>query len=68
MILKNLLSEPIHWKFNSEAGGYYGLWNDEMLFLRLNDFPDEPLYTLIFGLEEINVEDRPPAWTFEQSC
>jgi len=32
--------------------------------LRMNDFPEEPLYTLIVGGEELNIDDVPVGWCF----
>ena len=30
--------------------------------LRMNDFPDNPLYTLIMGDESLDLEDAPECW------
>jgi hypothetical protein len=34
----------------------------DVALLRLNNFPEEPLLTLIFGLEIIDIEDVPEKW------
>jgi hypothetical protein len=32
--------------------------------LRMNDFPDEPLYTLSVGGNKIDLDDAPAGWAF----
>lgn len=61
--IHELLTEKITWKrtglsrWSAKVGG-------EDCQLRLNNFPDEPLYTLLWRDKSLDVEDAPPAWTF----
>jgi hypothetical protein len=55
---------PIDWRHTGDGEVPYradvGGWN---LLIRVNDFPDQPLYTLF--VDEIKIsdlEDWPPAW------
>jgi hypothetical protein len=44
-------------------GGYYAKVNDQAWMVRMNNFPDEPLYTLIInGQEIIHFNDWPCEW------
>ena len=35
--------------------------------LRMNDFPEKPLYTLSFEGQEIDFNEKPPRWTIPWS-
>jgi hypothetical protein len=41
---------------------YYTRIDNDIILLRLNDFPDEPLLTLIYGLDILDVEEVPQNW------
>ena len=42
---------------------YEALVNGELWKLRINDFPEEPLFTLFIGEKEIgHLDDWPPYW------
>jgi hypothetical protein len=64
MSIEKLLKMKIDWRktqidkytFSATIGG------DEY-FLRLNDFPEEPLCTIIISGNEINLEDLGKNWT-----
>jgi hypothetical protein len=63
---KNLILSNIFWKKHPENERYYYLKdNDKIILLRINNFPDEPLYTLINGLNIIDIEDKPVGWSLE---
>jgi hypothetical protein len=38
------------------------LFPKEVCYLRINDFPDEPLWTLHYKDDSINLEDTPMLW------
>ena len=66
MNIEKLLNEKIIWKPEISGGIWYKTtFNGEKYKLRMNDFPDEPLYTLISNSEQIDVEDQPKSWTVE---
>lgn len=64
MTARALLALPIIWKKVSD-----GVWRTTVdgcdCRLRLNDFPEEPLYTVQVGDDAIDIEDAPAAWTIE---
>ncbi|MGE8429447.1 MAG: hypothetical protein ACN6O7_16315 [Sphingobacterium sp.] len=60
---EELISSTIFWKKHPEIGYYY--YNEEydkLILLRMNNFPEEPLYTLINGLDITDLEDKPTGW------
>lgn len=59
----NLIGQSINWiKHPTNLRYYYIVLNGDVALLRLNNFPEEPLLTLIFGLEIIDIEDVPEKW------
>jgi hypothetical protein len=42
---------------------FNALFHGTSVALRLNDFPDEPLYTLIFDGTETDLDEFPSSWT-----
>ncbi|WP_313266387.1 hypothetical protein [Sphingobacterium sp.] len=64
MTNEELISLTIFWKEHPEIAGYYYIEeNDKIILLRINNFPDEPLYTLINGLDITDLEDKPTGWS-----
>lgn len=58
-----LFKKDILWlKHDSNVRFYYAYLNGELLLLRINDFPDEPLYTFINGLLIKDFDDLPNKW------
>lgn len=67
MTNKELITSTIFWKKHPEIGYYY--YNEEydkLILLRMNNFPEEPLYTLINGLDITDLEDKPTGWNLER--
>ncbi|QQT32014.1 hypothetical protein I6I99_05430 [Sphingobacterium multivorum] len=64
---EELISSTIFWKKHPEIGYYY--YNEEydkLILLRMNNFPEEALYTLINGLDITDLEDKPTGWNLER--
>ena len=64
---EELISSTIFWKKHPEIGYYY--YNEEydkLILLRMNNFPVEPLFTLINGLDITDLEDKPTGWNLER--
>jgi hypothetical protein len=63
---KTILKSTIFWKkLPNNERYFYSESFENLIYLRLNNFPDEPLFTLINGLEAIDIEDRPSGWIIE---
>jgi hypothetical protein len=57
-------SAEIAWqKVESESFLYYTVFGGVFMKLRLNDFPAEPVCTLILNGSEHDLEDLPRGWT-----
>ena len=67
MLIKeqNYLQAPIVWlQADDVEYPYAAVFDGNKLLLRLNDFPDEHLYTLIVNNKELaSFDDWPKAWT-----
>lgn len=61
-----LLKKNIFWKEHPSYKRYYYIEDgDKVILLRLNNFPEEPLWTIINGLDIMDIEDRPSGWVLE---
>ena len=62
--IENYLEEKVAWKQGIDPiYPYEAEFNREKLVIRLNDFPDESLYTLIVNDEEVaSFDDWPEPW------
>lgn len=62
--VQNYLGEKVVWRRGSNpAYPYEAEFNKERLAIRLNDFPDEHLYTLIVDSAEVaDFDDWPKQW------
>lgn len=61
---QNYLAEKVVWKRGTEPNYPYEVeCEGERLVIRLNDFPDEPLYTLLVNdVELAHFDDWPKPW------
>lgn len=61
-IFKEIVDAEIHWE--ELSGPYFqARFRDKAVKLRLNDFPDEILWTLIVDGEELDLEETPARWS-----
>jgi len=61
----NLQEQSIFWRSHPENERYfYHHENGELILLRINNFPEEPLYTLINGLKITDMDEKPENWLF----
>ena len=61
-----LLKESIVWQQHRQNSRYFYIEREEkIILLRVNNFPDEPLYTLIDGLYIIDIDDKPDNWLLQ---
>ena len=64
MVAKDLLTLPLVWKKVRN-----GLWStsvrDKACLLRMNNFPQEALYTVMVGDSSLEIDDAPGGWTIE---
>ena len=42
---------------------FYTVFDNSIVHLRLNDFPEEPICTLIYEDREVNLDELPRSWT-----
>ncbi len=64
--LKDLFSEYLIWEPAQNRECYYvtKAYDENLCWLRMNDFPEEPLWTLSFNSVEVDFDDQPEIWTF----
>jgi len=64
--IKDLVNKSIYWQKHSINKKYFfAQFDGDLLLLRLNNFPDEPLWTLIKQLEILDIEDTPETWVID---
>ena len=62
---KEILKAKIKWERIPENIRYCSAeYNGSLLLLRINNFPDEPLFTLINGKEITDFDDLPSKWDY----
>jgi hypothetical protein len=61
--IRALFAVPVRWH-EVESGGneFMSVVNGQTCKLRINDFPDEPLYTLTIDGEHYDFDDKPSTW------
>lgn len=59
-----LLARRVHWRRTS-PGRWEALVEETACLLQMNDFPDEPLYTVIVGNDRLDLDDAPKQWHIE---
>lgn len=61
----DLLTREIRWRRGAESGVWIASVEGDACLLTMNDFPDEPLFTVRWQLVDKNIDDLPPAWTLD---
>lgn len=62
--INRMLFEFIVWvPFHEENGKWYNSkYDSKECWLEINDFPDEPLWTLYYKGDKLDIEDTPFFW------
>lgn len=60
--LDELVRCVIQWRRDATSGGWAASMDGEAYSLQMNDYPDEPLYTVRWRKEAKNLEDLPQGW------
>ena len=61
--IEELLKNKIIWKKGENRNVFYkSTFNGSLCVLQMNDFPDEPLYTLFWNDEVLDIEDKSDLW------
>jgi hypothetical protein len=64
MTIEQLLKKKIDWEKTQESEYIFSATVEgKELFLRLNDFPEEPLCTIIINGNKTNLDDLGKGWT-----
>jgi hypothetical protein len=58
--INDLLKTNIEW--TEILGGFETKVNGDRCLLKVNDFPDEPMYTLHWNEQTIDLDDAPSCW------
>ena len=65
-MIKSFFNYEIEWKQDKVDETIFStIISGNSLYLRMNDFPSEPLYTFIFLREELDFDDLPEKWTIK---
>jgi hypothetical protein len=62
--INRLIWYPLKWYplTNSERDFVTDKYSKDECYLRMNDFPDEPLWTLFYKGDSIDFDDTPSIW------
>lgn len=63
-LMDELLRASLVWK-KTGPGHWEAALNGKRCTLTMNDFPEEPLYTVVFDGEPMDIDDAPPSWHIE---
>jgi hypothetical protein len=64
--LEELRALTIHWLRASGEAEWTTTYQGEEASLRMNDFPEEPLYTLSYRGYSVDFNETPKGWTREK--
>ncbi|MDB6053215.1 MAG: hypothetical protein JWN25_738 [Verrucomicrobiales bacterium] len=60
--IQDLLTERIMWLKTPERPQWSAKVCDELCELTMNDFPEEPLYTVRWRGQSMDIDDAPSSW------
>lgn len=62
MNTNEILKAKIEWQPIENSSFFYCLIDNRIVYLRINNWPDEILFTLINELEILDLEESPKNW------
>ena len=65
--IRDLLAMPIDWQKCSDRPVWLCMIGEEECSLVMNDFPDEPLYTLRWRNQVWDFDDAPSCWVIPRA-
>ena len=60
--IEDLLTTPITWLKTPDKPQWSAMICEEVCELTMNDFPDEPLYTVSWRGRMLDIDDTPASW------
>jgi hypothetical protein len=65
--LQDFLNKQLKWLPipESETDFFCDIYSKDLCYLRMNHFPDEPLWTLFYGSQSIDFDDTPISWNIK---
>lgn len=65
--IEQILQKPVTWREEVPSGvEFFSYVDGDLCQLTMNDYPDEPLYTLRWKESSLDIDDRPSSWSFEK--
>ena len=63
--INRLIWSPLKWSplLSSDRDFMTDKYLNDVCYLRMNDFPDEPLWTLFYKGDSIDFDDTPSVWS-----
>ena len=62
--IEQMQAARLDWEQTPQSAYLFSsVFKSRLVYLRLNDFPDEPLCTVVLEDQEIDLEDFPKNWT-----
>jgi len=66
-LIVEIMKGRVFWTETIQGGTEFtGIFKGHICKLRMNDFPDQPLYTLAIGNDQASFDDIPRTWTLGQ--
>ncbi len=62
--IRSLLSAEISWVKVVGSPGWQGRYRGAKCELTMGDFPEEPLYKLVWRSQRVEFDDTPETWKF----
>jgi hypothetical protein len=64
--IEDLLSIPVVWLKHSDKPQWSAMVFDEVCELTMNNFPEEPLYTVRWRNLKLDIDDAPSIWVISR--
>lgn len=62
--INKVLYEPLTWNLiqGEESKYFTDKYSKDICWIQMNDFPEEPLWTLFYKGDSVDIEDTPILW------
>ena len=65
--IKDILNAQISWIKDIGRPRWWANYLGKRCELTMNNFPEEPMYTVRYGGESVNIDDAPSSWSIPRS-